>query len=87
METWIHLSKAFATMPVFAQIFVGLVLLAFAGASLYARFNLKFGEAVFPGVSAEKLRNDKLHIIAYTGIPVVLALFFFSLMATYHLTK
>ncbi len=72
-------------MPVPAQIFVGLCLLAFASASLYARINLKFGSTVFPGYPTEKLRTDKMHILAYTGIPVFLALFFFSLLATYHL--
>lgn len=85
MDRWKNLSLVFDTMPVPAQIFVGLFLLAFACASLYARLNLKFGAAVFPGYPPEKLRTDKLHIIAYTGIPVFLALFFFGLLATYHL--
>ncbi|MDF1657389.1 MAG: hypothetical protein P1U58_07240 [Verrucomicrobiales bacterium] len=84
MERWTNLSLVFDTMPVPAQIFVGLFLLAFAGASLYARLNLKFGATVFPGFPPEKLRTDKLHIIAYTGIPVFLAVFFFSLLVTYH---
>ncbi|MDF2378285.1 MAG: hypothetical protein P1U81_18755 [Verrucomicrobiales bacterium] len=85
MDRWKNLSLVFDTMPVPAQIFVGLFLLAFAGASLYARLNVKFGAAVFPGFPPERLRTDKLHIIAYTGIPVFLALFFFGLLATYHL--
>ncbi|MEM6915220.1 MAG: hypothetical protein AAF491_01540 [Verrucomicrobiota bacterium] len=78
------MSQAFETMPLAAQIFVGLVLLSFAGASVYSRINLKFGATVFPDFPAEKLRTDKIHIIAYTGIPVLLALLFFGLMATYH---
>lgn len=85
MEKWTNLSLVFETMPVPAQVFVGMFLLFFAGASLYARINTKFGATVFPGFPEERLRTDKLHILAYTGIPVFLALFFFSLLATYHL--
>ena len=84
MELWMKLSQAFETMPLAAQFFVGLVLLAFAGASVYSRINLKFGAAVFPGYPPERLRTDKIHIIAYTGIPVFLALMFFGLLGTYH---
>lgn len=85
MQKWTNLSLVFDTMPLPAQIFVGLFLLAFAGASLYARISPAFGATVFPGFPPERLRTDKLHIIAYTGIPVFLAVFFFALLATYHL--
>ena len=84
MEKIVQLSRVFETMPIAAQIFVGLVLVGFAGASIYSRINLDFGAKTFSGIPREQLRTNKAHIACYTGIPVLLALSFLLLLVVHH---
>ncbi|MAS92132.1 MAG: hypothetical protein CMO55_02955 [Verrucomicrobiales bacterium] len=76
--------EVFEVMPIYAQIFVGAIIFAFAAASVYSRINLNFGAKTFSGIPREQLRTNVGHILVYTGIPVVLAIAFFTMVAIYY---
>lgn len=70
------------TAPFWAQIAMGILLLAISIVMIYGRINTQFGKKIFSKIPEEEIRTNKLHIIEYTVIPVLATAVYFYLLLT-----
>ena len=73
--------------PLWAQLLVGVGLLAFSLASIYGRINTTFGVKVFSKVPEEEIRSNWIHIIGYTIVPVLVTVGYAGILYTKYLAE
>ncbi len=67
-------------LPLWGQILLGLFLGAYSILSVYGRFNPGFGKKLFSKIPESEIRTNKIHILGYTVIPVIVTVGYFFLL-------
>ncbi len=80
MKTLRQLQGLVDQMPLWGQVLVGIGLLVYSVLSIYGRMNPNFGKKIFSKIPAEEIRTNKIHIIGYTIIPVVVTIGYLILL-------
>ena len=73
--------------PLWAQLLVGVALLAFSLASIYGRINPSFGVKVFSKVPEDQIRSNWIHIIGYTVVPVIVTIGYAFILYSKHMVE
>ena len=73
--------------PLWAQLLVGVALLAFSVASIYGRINTSFGVKVFSKVPEDQIRSNWIHIIGYTVVPVIVTIGYAFILYSKHMVE
>ena len=73
--------------PLWAQLLVGVALLAFSLASIYGRFNPSFGAKVFSKIPEDQIQSNWAHIIGYTIIPVIVTIGYAFILYSKHMVE
>lgn len=77
-----QLGDVIHSLPVWGQVLLGLALTAFSIASVYGRFNTRFGAKVFSKIPESEIRTNVFHIVWYTVIPALATVYFLLLVFT-----
>jgi hypothetical protein len=70
------------TMPYWAQILFGVLLIAVSIVMVYGRINTEFGKKIFTKIPESEIRTNIIHILEYTIIPILITILYFYLMLT-----
>jgi len=69
-------------LPHWGRMIVALTLLLFSLLSLYGRLDLRVGSRLFKKIPDHEIRSNWSHIVLYTILPLVLTVFYYSLLAS-----
>ncbi len=67
-------------LPPWGQVLLGLFLGAYSILSVYGRFNPGVGKKLFSKIPESEIRTNKIHILGYTVIPVIVTVGYFFLL-------
>ncbi len=62
------------------QILIGLFLVVYSILSVYGRMNPSVGKKLFSKIPKSEIRTNKLHILSYTVVPIIVTLGYFVLL-------
>lgn len=77
-----QLSQQLDSIPVWAQFAIAFGLIVYSCISVYARVNPTFGAKAFSRIAEDEIRHNKVHILRYTIVPLIVTVGYIGLLAT-----
>ncbi len=85
MRQFQQLQQLIDQIPPWGQIAIAILLVLYSILSIYGRINTRVGAKVFSKIPESEIRTNKVHIVSYTIIPVIVTVGYLYLLSQRHL--